>query len=223
MIRLDDVKENVSEAQTVEGETTEPVSQTGEQTPEALANAENQSAAAEAQERTVPVSVVQKERKQRQELQRKIAELEGSQRLNQYDPNDMDTVLQHPFVQELLLKDAKRELTDYARETLDSFPNFSQPLKKAILKNARGFVNENTTDIETAKLDLLEYIESIAEGEAQDTATPTPKTFPIAATNVSKTDVQGTRPAEIARILEKPIDEWTDADTEAVDRYTKSK
>ena len=177
--------------------------------------------AQEAVERQVPISVLQKERKQRQEFQRKLAEIEGSQKLSQYDQADMETVMAHPYVQELLIKQAKQELTDYARQTLEEFPTLNPAVKKAILKNARGFVNETTTDVETAKLDLREYIEGILEGEAETQPT-TPKTFPVAATNVAKTDVPGVRPAEIQKILEKPVDEWTEKETDAIDEYSKS-
>lgn len=216
---MEDVQnQNVSEAQAVE-ETPAQVPQPEETTPEEA----QVPVAQEAQERTVPISVVQKERKQRQELQRRVAELEGSQKLNQYDPNDMEAILSHPFVQELQVKQAKQELTDFARTTLDEFPTLSSVVKKAILKNARGFVNETTTDVETAKLDLRAYIEDIVEeSEAETPTAPAPKTFPIATTNVSKTDVPGARPADIQKILEKPIDEWTDAETAIVDSYTLS-
>jgi hypothetical protein len=212
---MEDVQNDVS-AKTVE-ETTTEASQATEQTQEAQV----ETAAQEAQERMVPISVVQKERKQRQELQKKLAEIEGSQRLNGYDQNDMEQVLSHPYVQELLVKQAKQELTDFARATLDEFPTLNPAVKKAILKNARGFVNETTTDVETAKLDLREYIESIVENEAETQPT-TPKTFPVAATNVVKADVPGIRPADIQKILEKPIDEWTDEEASVVETYSRS-
>lgn len=212
---MDDVKPEVSEAQVAE-----PATQVTQ--PEETVQPEAQvSVAQEAQERMVPISAVQKERKQRQELQRKLAELEGSQKLNQYSQDDMETVLQHPYVQELLVKQARQELTDFARVTMDEFPGLNPALKKAILKNARGFVNEATTDVETAKLDLRAYIEEVVEENEADTPPP-PKTFPVAATNVSKANVSGARPADIQRILEKPIDEWTDDETAVVETYSQS-
>lgn len=213
---MEDVQnENVLE-QTVET-TTEQVPQPEEQTSEE----KTETASEEAQERMVPISVVQKERKQRQDLQRKVAELEGKQNLNQYDPNDLEAVMQNPFVQELLLKDAKRELTDFARETLDNYPNLHSQVKKAILSNARGFVNERTTDVESAKLDLMDYIESIAE-EAQTQTTTPPKTFKVATTNISTTDAPGARPAEIQKILAKPLDRWTDEEASVVEKFSQT-
>lgn len=210
----------MQEAQTVEGETTEADSQPVEQTTEVPEP--QQTATEEATERMVPLSVVQKERKLRQETQRKLAELTGNQKLSQYDPTDTEAVMQHPLVQELLIKQAKTELTDHARELLSEFKNIPEVVKKAILKNARGFVNEATTDIETAKLDLQDYIAEIAqELEAESTKTPpvAPKNINVASTNVSKTEVPGVKPAQIQKILNKPIDEWTDEEASVVDKY----
>ena len=214
---MEDVKNDVS-AETVEETTTEaPQAETETQ------EAKVETVAQEAAERMVPISVVQKERKQRQELQRKLAEIEGSQKLNSYDPNDLDAILSHPYVQELQIKQAKQELTDYTRTVLDEFPTLHPAVKKAILKNARGFVNETTTDVEVAKLDLRQYIEEIVEETNEaETQPTTPKTFPVAATNVVKTDVPGVRPADIQKILDKPIDEWTDEEALVVDRFNKS-
>lgn len=217
MIRLEDVKENVSEAPAATGEETSgQEAQPAEQTtvePEAPASQE-------AQERMVPISVVQKERKQRQDLQRKLAEYESQSQLDQYDPTDTEAILAHPFVQELLIKQGKQELTDYAREVLEEYGDLHPQVKKAILRNARGFVNETTTDVESAKIDLLEYIESIAE-EAAAQPQAQPKTFPIASTNATA-DHSGVRPAEIAKIIAKPVDSWTDAEEEAVKAYSKN-
>lgn len=184
-----------------------------------------QTAKQEAVERMVPLTVVQKERKQRQELQRKVAELENKQKMSGYDPADMETIMATPFVQELLVKQAKQELTDYARELLDTnYPNIHPIVKKAILKNARGFVNEATTDVETAKLDLQSYVEEIAEDPDSQVKPeqPAPKQFKVAQTNVSQTSTPGVRPADIQKILNKPIDEWTEDETAKVELYAQS-
>lgn len=212
---MEDVKTNVSEAEeaTVETETTEQAPQ-----PEEKTSAPD----LEVAERTVPYSRFSEVNTKYKEMQRKLAEVEGSRQLEQYDPNDLENVFAHPFVQELLIKQAKQELTDYARQTLDEYPNLHPAVKKAILSNARGFVNETTSDVETAKLDLLEYIEGIAEEASETQQTPSPKTFPIATTNVSTTDTPGVKPAEIAKIIAKPVDTWTDEEADAVDSYKKS-
>lgn len=213
----------MQETQPVEGETTETDSQPVEKNSEASEQpVETQTVKEEAQERMVPLSVVQKERRQRQELQRKVAELEGRDKLNQYDPTDTEQVLQHPMVQELLIKQAKQELTEFAREELAKYPNIPEAVKKAILSNARGFVNEGTTDVETAKLDLQDYLENLVESEVSSTTPPAPKSFKVATTNVSKNDTPGVRPAEIDKILAKPIDTWTDQEADIVEKYSKN-
>jgi len=213
---MDDVKPDVSNAQEapVESEPTVQVPQSENETADVPTVAE----------KTVPYQRFQEVNKNYKEAQRKLAEVEGNQKLQQYDPEDMDAVLSNPFVQELLLKDAKRELADFARDELDKHPNFHPQLKKAILSNARGFVNESTTDVESAKLDLLEYIEGIAEEEAgtqTPTTTLTNKSFPIASTNISKTDVPGARPADIAKLMLKPMEEWTPEEGKAFDDYKR--
>lgn len=221
---MDDVKNENVQSETVETtaeESTAPEQTTESSESEAPKTPETQAATQEAAERMVPLSVVKEERKKRQELQRKIAEIEGSQKLNQYDPNDLESVLAHPMVQELMVKQAKQELTDYARETLENYPTLNPAVKKAILANVRGFVKETTQDVESAKLDLQEYIDSIVE-EA-DAQPPTPKSFPVATTNVSKTDISGIKPARIQEILETPVDEWTEEETAIVDKYKNLK
>lgn len=202
------------EAPTVETETTQSDSQQTKQTAEPA-----QSAAREAQERMVPISVVQKERKERQELQRRLAEYEQKSKLSQYDENDVSAIMSHPFVQELLIKQAKSELTEFAKGTLDEHPEIPEPVKKAILTNVRGFVKETTTDVESAKIDIQEYIDSLVE---QFPAQPVqPKTFPVASTTAKET-VSGAKPMDVQQVLDKPVDEWSDDEAKLVDQYKKS-
>lgn len=215
MIILDDVKDQSTEALPQAEETADQTSQPDEQTQntEATPSVETQP------ERTVPIKVLQEERKRRQELQRQLAERETNQNLSQYDPEDVDAILQHPMVQELIIKQARQELTDYARDALDKYPTIPELVKKAILKNVRGFVNETTSDVETAKIDLSEYIESIAdEAGAQPTELPS-KGFKVANTNVPSTVNAGIKPAEIQNILGKPIDSWTPEEEATVAEY----
>ena len=194
-------------------QTTEEVSQPQEQTTEETETV--------VPERTIPYGRFSEVNNKLKEAQRKLAEVEGSQKLSQYDPNDLEAVMGHPFVQEILIKQAKQELTDYARTTLESYPNLHPAVKKAILSNARGFVNETTTSVDQAKLDLQDFIDGLAE-EADTATTPTPKAIKVATTNVSKTDVQGVRPAEIEKILDKPPLEWTDKDYEVVEEFKRT-
>ena len=165
---------------------------------------------------------LRKEREAVRELKRQIAERDSTERLNQYDPQDLDSILQHPYVQDLIIKQAKQELTDHAREVLEQYPTLHPQVKKAILRNARGFVNEQTTDVETAKLDLQDYIDEITAEEAVAQPTPAvepPKGFKVANTNVPSSEPSGVKLAEIQGILDKPIDTWTDEESAAVEEY----
>jgi hypothetical protein len=204
---MEDVKTNDSE-QPVEAPTeqgTQPVEQT--ETPEVPETPE------EPIVRQVPLSELLDERKKRQELARELAEAKVG---NQVLPNP--DVMQDPFVQELILKDAKRELIDHTRDLLDKYPTIPEAVKKAILRNPRGYVNETTTDLETAKLDIAEYVETIA-AETQPPAVQ--KGFPVAATNLPSTESSKANPNEVQKILDKPIDEWTKEEEATVGEFSK--
>lgn len=206
---MDDVKAEVpvAEATSVEPETTSPDSQQGNETTEPSVP-----------EKTVPYSRFSEVNKGYREAQRRLAEYESKSKLSQYDPNDMEAVMAHPYVQELLIKQAKSELTAYAREKLDANPNIPEAVKKAILSNVRGFVKESTTDVDSAKIDIDEYIDSITEAPVTQ---PNPKVIPVAATQAQET-ASGATPAEIQEILETPVDEWTDEQAKLVAQYKKS-
>lgn len=212
---MDDVKDqNTTEVQPQAEETADQTSQPDEQTTETPETSVDQT-----QERTVPLQALKEERARRQELQRKLAEKESSQAMSQLDPDDYEAWVSNPMSQELIIKVAKQELTDYAREALDNYPTLHPQVKKAILKNARGFVNETTTDVETAKVDLQEYIESIAE---EASAQPEPsKAFKVANTNVQTDSGKGANTGQIDAILNKPVNEWTDDDEATVAEYQK--
>lgn len=209
---MDDVKpieqpqaEQTAEQPSVAEQTTETPEVSPEVSPEVTT-----------QQRMVPLTEVQEERRKRQELQRKLAELEGTLRQSEYPEDD---IMAHPYVQKLMQNEAKRELTDYARDTLEQFPSIPPAVKKAVLKNVRGFVNEDTSDVETAKIDILEYIEEIAAENQQQTESA-PKGFPVAATN-TPTSEPSIRPADIQEILSKPVDTWTAEEVELVSSYKK--
>lgn len=161
------------------------------------------------------------ERERRKQLEKRIAELESSTQLQGYDPNDLEAVMSHPYVQDLLIKDAKRELSDYAREELDRYPSFPEKVKKAILSNVRGFVGENTRDIELAKLEVREFIEQIAEEQEEPGQTAEPAAIKVASTNQS-TVTPGARPSDIDAILRKPVDEMSDEEVALVEEYRRS-
>lgn len=198
----------VADATPVEPVTTPSVSQQGNETAEPAAP-----------EKTIPYSRFAEVNKGYREAQRKLAEYESKSKLSQYDPNDTEALMAHPFVQELMIKQAKSELTTYAREKLDGNPQIPDAVKKAILANVRGFVKETTTDVDSAKIDIDEYIESILDevGPTQ----PQPKVIPVAPTQ-QKESASGATPMQVQEILNTPVDEWTDEQAKIVDQYKKA-
>lgn len=210
---MEDVKAEVpvADATSVESETTSPVSQQGNETTE-VTQPEIKV------EKTVPYSRFHEVNTGLREAQRKLAEYESKSKLSQYDPNDMEAVMAHPYVQELLIKQAKSELTSYAKDKLDANPTIPEAVKKAILANVRGFVKESTTDVDSAKIDIDEYIDSITEAPVTQ---PNPKVIPVAPTTAQES-ASGATPMEVQEILETPVDEWTDEQAKVVAQYKKS-
>lgn len=164
-------------------------------------------------------------REREKTARREAAELKSKTAQSKYNPDDYQQWQAHPYSQELLVKVAKQELTDYARETLrdERYSAIPSVVKKAIEKNVRGFVNETTTDVDTAKVDLLDYIEGILEEQiATDAASkpvaPAAQAFPIAAPNAAASEPTGT-PKQIAEIMKKSVEELTDADDKILSDY----
>lgn len=224
---MDDVKPTDAPASTmeapVETETTQPEPQQAKETvvePKAPATPQAQPVPEMPADRSVPYKRFSEVNSKYKEAQRKLAELERTQQYGQYDPNDLNTILSHPVVQELMIKQAKSELTDYTKELLEQYPSVHPQVKKAILSNVRGFVKENTSDVESAKLDIADYIESIIQEQAS-TQPEKPKNFPVASTN-APTATKGVKPAEVEKILSKAVDSWTDEEAKMVEDYTKS-
>jgi hypothetical protein len=211
---MSDVNDNAqaTEVAPVETETTVPEPQQAEQTE--VQSPEPQKPA----ERTIPYTRFAEVNKGYKELQRKLAEYEQKSKLSQYDENDMASVMNHPFVQELLIKQAKSELTSFAKDLLDQHPEIPEPVKKAMTANVRGFVKETTTDVESAKIDIQEYIDALLE---QVQVQPQPKVFPVASTTTKET-ASAARPMDIQAILDKPVDEWSDDEAKTVDQYKKT-
>ncbi len=212
---MDDVKP-IAQAPVATGETETP--QVEPQQPEQTAVVPEVPVAQTPPERTVPYSRFSEVNKSWKEAQRKLAEVEREKQLSGLDPNDANAIFSHPIVQELLIKQAKSELTDFTRGILDNYPTLDSRIKKAVLANVRGFVKEGTTDIESAKLDIQEYIESVLEEESQK---PGQKNFPVASTNAPSV-LQPVKPAEVEKILAKPVTEWSDEETKIVEDYSKT-
>ena len=212
---MSDVNDNVTVAPvadvtpvtTVEPDTTQPQPQEVNKTAEPVVP-----------ERSIPYKRFAEVNKSYKEAQRRLAEFENKTKLSQYTEDDMGAVMSHPYTQELAIKVAKYELTDFAKGQLDEHPEIPEPVKKAILANVRGFVKETTTDVESAKIDIQEYIDSLVESNQIQQP---PKTFPVATTKAQEA-TPGVRPIEISQILEKPMDEWTPDEFKLVDQYKKS-
>ena len=193
---------------TVEPDTTQPQPQEVNKTAEPVVP-----------ERSIPYKRFAEVNKSYKEAQRRLAELDAKSKLGQYSEDDMGAVMSHPYVQELLIKQATYELKDYVKGSLDEHPEIPENVKKAILANPRGFVKETTTDVESAKIDIQEYIDALSEQLAQVPLAP--KAFPMATTKAQEA-TPGTRPLEIQQVLEKPMDEWTPDEIKLVDQYKKS-
>lgn len=176
-------------------------------------------------EKMVPFAALAAERKRRQELQRKNAEYEAARQYQTKqtgEGDDWNKILSHPYVQNMMLQQAKRDLSDFAKTVLDQYPQIPDPVRKAILKNPRGYVQETTQDIENAKLDLQEYVEALVdELGITEPAPPQKQAFQVAATNPSEVESKVT-PKEVIKILEKPIDTWTDDEANTVAEYKSS-
>lgn len=170
-------------------------------------------------EKTIPYSRFAEVNKGYREAQRKLAELESKSKLSQFDPNDMEAIMAHPYVQEMAIKLAKTELTNFASDLLAQHPEIPEAVVKAIKTNVRGFVKESTTDVEAAKIDIQEYIEGLLEGVKP--TQPAQKVIPVASTT-PKESPSGATPMEVQAILETPLDEWTEEQIKTVDNYKKS-
>lgn len=217
---MDDVKNNNNSVSQTSGEGNTTVApQTTETNPveakvEATSNVETPKPDTTA-ERTIPYGRFQEVNSKYKDALRKIATLEGQSKAPQYE--DLDSVRNHPYVQELELKQAEGELKRGAEDILQRYPNIHSSVKRAILQNPRGYVQRTTTDVPNALLDIEEYIQSIADEEVAPT--PQPKQFPVAGTNTPQAPKGTSLPLEINKILKKPVDEWTEEEAQKLEAY----
>lgn len=182
------------------------------------------------EDRTVPLETLKSERAKLREAQRELAKLKGRSQLEGYDPETTEKVLQHPLVQKLMIDNAKRDVTDFAKDYLDKeYPKFPSVIKKAILRNVRGFINEDTTDPETAKEDVRQYIDDVwAEAEAEKASTTTPSTPQPTIPVVTPSNTGGlpqtnaVKPKEVQDILNKPVTDWTDEEIKKIEQYSST-
>lgn len=165
---------------------------------------------------------LQQEREARKALQREIAQARSQRSLEGYSQEDLEQIISHPWVQELLLHQAETQLKEGAREILSQYPQIPKPIANAILRNPRGYVQPGTSDVETALLDISDYVAGIAE-EFGEGGTSEPKSFPVAGTNVSAVPEEETTPAEIAALMKKPPEEWTDEELKLAEEWQTGK
>lgn len=176
----------------------------------------------EVTEKTIPYSRFKEVNDLLKQVQRELAQSRGQEAYRGYSEGDLEQIFAHPFVQQLLLEQAENQLRQGAEEILSRFPNIPKSIAKAITRNPRGYVSPDTTDVQTALLDIEDYVAAIAE-EFGEGGPSEPKPFPIAGTNVSAVPEEETTPAEIAALMKKPPEEWTDEEMKLAEEWNKGK
>lgn len=182
-------------------------------------------------ERTVPYQALDQERRRRKELQKELEKLRNQpSQMGQYDPNDLESVRSHPYVSQLEQKaqefEFKQKLTELGRgaeDLMKRYPQIPEAVRKAIIRNPRGFVGEETTDVANALLDIEDYILGyLEEAGAQAPAAPQPKQFPVAGMSTPKAVQPASTPAEVQKVLAKPVDTWSEADAKLMEEHAKA-
>jgi len=161
-----------------------------------------------------------------QEINKKLrkAQQELETRGNRYNPEDLDDIRQHPYVQDLEMKRAESDLRQGANEILERYPDLPPIVKKAILRNPRGYVKADDQSVPEGLLSIEEYCEQVMEEvEAGGTSSSVsqPKQVPVAGSNEPGTTQIGSTPSEVDAILKKPVGEWSDDDMKIIDEYKK--
>lgn len=171
-------------------------------------------------EQTVPYSRFKKAIERRRRAEKELAKIRGHQILNQasFDTDDLSKIRSHPYVQDLEMRDAKARLKAGAEKILADYPDFPERLKKAILRNPRGFVRETTQDVPNGLLDIEDYIQDTLDelGAEKPESDPT-KQVPVAGTNTTVTDQGSNINQKVQDIFSKPITEWTEKDEQILD------
>lgn len=154
-------------------------------------------------------------RKRRSQTQESGTLPQGGQRGTQDNTGQMQQ-----YVQSLEQQVAINQLKDGAKEVLRDFPDMPKHLKQAILRNPRGWVASDTTNVKDGIEDIREYLED----ESANWSTPKPpkKEVQVAGGNRPDGTQSGATPAEIQAILDTPVDEWTKDQRAALNEYKKS-
>jgi len=177
---------------------------------------------AQAEDRTVSSEEhenLKKALKQERDKFRKLRRGQSSRRSVQTTPPNT----QAAYIKQLETQVAITELKSGASKLLKNFPNIPESLKRAILRNPRGYIQTETRDVETGLLDIEDYIESEMEllAEQDSSQTPPKKDVHVAGSNTPDANI-GATPAEIQAIMDKPIRDWTPEDRKALKDYRES-
>lgn len=157
---------------------------------------------------------------QNRRLRQQLAETQRNRGQNAVtvNPVNQDGSVNPEYVANLELKTAELELKDGARKLLKSYPDLDKAVKRAILRNPRGFVRQDTQDVQTGLMDIEDYLAELSDAGAVTTSVPpVKKQVPVAGTNIPAATQGGTNDAEVAAILAKPVTEWTEADRAKLD------
>jgi len=164
------------------------------------------------------------------QLERKLADYESKQKAGQYPEGELTSIMQHPEVFKLYTENAEYKLRDHVDTVLKGYEDFPKAVATAIKKNPRGWIHSDTQDIESAKVDLEEAIESyydqyLGEKEADSPIVPPAvpevkqkgKTAKIAGTN-SGVAAKGSDAEKLEKIMEKSPFEWTTEEKQIIER-----
>lgn len=184
------------------------------------------------EERTVPLNVLIEERKRYRDRIRKMQRGQLSQRQSADAPSrttpqgQQGQQIDPRYVQELQTRVAVSELQEFARQKVRDYPDLPKHLKRAIINNPRGFIKPNTGDVETGKLDIEDFLEDeqtrLEDEQLKSQPTTPKKEVKVAGGNKPDNIQPGATPADIQKILNTPLDEWTKEDQALLKEYKES-
>lgn len=215
--------ETTPEVQPQEPEQTsqEPTVAPAETQPPAKPEGETETKPIEEPEETVPKAHYENVQRALRQARRRLAEARKARQPVRAEPDDLDEVRQHPYVQELEMDKAENQLRRGAEDILKNYPDLPKAIRKAILANPRGYVNRDTQDVENGLLDIEEYVQRVVE-DIETGGKPSkskPKQVPVAGTNQPTATTPSATPAEVQAILDKPVNEWTEAEQELIKEH----
>ena len=170
---------------------------------------------------TVPRSALVQERRKWQKRMRDM-QRRSAQQPPSYQPDSNDDEGKQAYVRNLESQVAESQLKDKTRDLLKDYPELPKNVKRAILRNPLGFCKPGTLDVTTGVLDIQDYVEELLEEVADEEPKTTPKSVQVAGANTPVTSKPGATPAEVQKVFNKSIDNWTEADIKLVESYKAS-